>query len=224
MKPITVFISEDHMILRDGLKALLAGEQDICIAGEASNGRDAVTLCQQLQPDVVVMDIQMPKLNGLEATRQIMETVRDTKVIILSASSDPEHLEELLKLGISGYVMKQTAASFLAPAIRAARHGKNYFSPEIARYLMNRRKEGGFGSSHSSQKQLTSRETEVLQLVAEGKTNKEIAAELQISVKTVEKHRHTLMQKLRIRETAGLTRYAIERGFVDCEVRVAVAN
>lgn len=224
MKPITVLISEDHMILRDGLRALLENEQDIDIIGEASNGREAVDICQQLRPEVVVMDIHMPQLNGMEATRQILHTLPNTKVLILSASSDPMHLEELLHLGISGYVMKQTAASFLSTAIRAVRNGETYFSPAIARHLLRLNRGTGSSGSHPAPAQLTSREAEVLQLVAEGKANKEIAAELHISVKTVEKHRHSLMYKLDIHETAGLTRYAIGRGIVDTEVRVAIAD
>lgn len=223
MNPITILLTEDHMILRAGLRSLLADEKDIKIVGEAANGRHAVELCQRLQPHVVVMDIRMPLLNGLEATRQILQTSPDTKILILSASSDPIHLEELMKLHIVGYLLKQSEAELLPTAIRAVHNGAVYFSPAIAKHLERN------AGSHPTQEPLftpglTSREAEVLQLVAESYANKQISAELHISVKTVEKHRQNLMEKLHIHDTAGLTRYAIDRGVIDCEVRVAVAD
>ena len=222
MNSITVLLSEDHMILREGLRALLAGEPDIQIVGEAANGRQAVELCQLLRPHIVVMDIRMPLLNGLEATRQILQALPATKILILSASSDPLHLEQLMKLKIAGYLLKQSEAQLLPAAIRAARNGETYFSPAIARHL--ERQAGNLAEPESScAPLLTSREAEVLQLVAEGNANKQMAAVLHISVKTVEKHRQSLMDKLNIHDTAGLTRYAIDRGFIDSEVRVAVA-
>lgn len=223
MNPITILLSEDHLILRAGLRSLLADEEDIKIVGEAANGQQAVELCLHLQPHVVVMDIHMPRLNGLEATRQIMQALPSTKILILSASSDPIHLEELMKLKISGYLLKQSEAELLPAAIRAAHNGEAYFSPSIARHL---EREAGNPASleHSCSTQLTSREAEVLQLVAEGSANKQISAELHISVKTVEKHRQSLMKKLRIHDIAGLTRYAIDKGVIESEARVAVAD
>lgn len=223
MNSITVLLSEAHMILRVALRALLADEPDIQIVGEAANGHQAVELCQQLQPHLVVMDIHMPMLNGLEATRQIRRTLPATKILILSASSDPVHLDELMKLKIAGYMLKQSEAEQLPSAIRAAHKGEGYFSPAIARHL--ERQAGRHAELiHTGTPHLTSREAEVLQLVAEGNANKQISAELGISVKTVEKHRQSLMGKLKIHDTAGLTRYAIDRGVIDSEVRLAVAD
>jgi DNA-binding NarL/FixJ family response regulator len=214
MTPITILLSEDHMILRAGLRSLLADEKDLKIVGEAANGRQAVELCQHLQPDVVIMDICMPLLNGLEATRQILRARPATKILILSASSDPIHLEELMKLKISGYLLKQSEAELLPAAIRGAHNGAVYFSPAIASLLA--RKPGSRATpEHSCAARLTSRESEVLQLVAEGSSNKQISAQLSVSVKTVEKHRQNLMDKLRIHDTAGLTRYAIDRGVIN---------
>ena len=222
MKPITILLSEDHMILRAGLRSLLAEEEDIKIIGEAANGHQAVELCLDLKPHIVVMDIHMPLLNGLEATRQILRALPSTKILILSASSDPIHLEALMKLKIAGYLLKQSEAELLPAAIRAAHNGESYFSPSIARH-MEREFSNHATLGHSCSTTLTSREAEVLQLVAEGSANKQISAELHISVKTVEKHRQSLMKKLRIHDIAGLTRYAIDRGVIESEVRVALA-
>jgi DNA-binding NarL/FixJ family response regulator len=220
---INILLSEDHLILRDGLRSLLADEQDIRIIGEAANGRQAVELCQHLQPHIVVMDLRMPLLNGLEATRQILRALPATKILILSASSDPIHLEELMMLKIAGYLLKQSEAELLPAAIRTAHNGGTYFSPAIARYL-ERQNSNLAEPGHHRAAPLTSREAEVLQLIAEGKANKQTAAMLNLSVKTVEKHRQSLMKKLDIHDTAGLTRYAIDRGVIDSEVRVAVAD
>jgi DNA-binding NarL/FixJ family response regulator len=209
MNQITVLLSEDHAILRDGLRSLLATEKDIQIVGEACNGREAVEQCLQLHPDVVIMDIGMPTLNGIEATRQILRALPATKVLILSAYTEMARVEEAMSLGASGYLMKQTEARFLPAAIRAARAGRKIMSPAIARYLHGLEKAG-----RPKPKHLTSREAEVLQLVAEGRANKQVSAELNISVKTVQKHRQSLMDKLNIHDTAGLTRYAMANGFV----------
>ena len=223
MNPITILLSEDHMILRAGLRSLLADEEDIKIVGEAANGQQAVELCLHLQPHIVVMDIHMPRLNGLEATRQIIQALPATKILILSASSDPIHLEELMKLKISGYLLKQSEAELLPAAIRKAYNGQSYFSPSIARHL-EREVSNHDTLEHFCTTGLTSREAEVLQLVAEGNANKQISAVLHISVKTVEKHRQSLMKKLHIHDTAGLTRYAIDQGVIDSHVRVPVAG
>ena len=223
MNPITILLSEDHMILRAGLRSLLADEEDIKIVGEAANGHQAVELCLHLQPHIVVMDIHMPLLNGLEATRQILRALPATKILILSASSDPIHLEELMNLKIAGYLLKQSEAELLPAAIRRAYNGQAYFSPSIARQL-ERDVSNHDRLEHSCSYRLTSREAEVLQLVAEGNANKQISAELHISVKTVEKHRQSLMRKLRIHDIAGLTRYAIDQGVIDSRVRGTVTD
>ena len=222
MKQISVLLVEDHTIVREGLRALLATETDIKVVGEADDGRRAVQLAKRLRPEVVVMDIAMPLLNGLEATRRILKVLPATRVLILSAHDDDEYIEQVTLAGAVGYLIKQTSAQILAVAIRQVQKGDTFFSPSIAKRLQshgrgspdNRRlvKMGAAG--------LTSREVEVLQLVAEGKANKQVAAELGISIKTVEKHRQHLMKKLDLHDTAGLTRYAIASGIIEGHVRL----
>ena len=224
MNPITVLLAEDHTIVREGLRALLKLEPDFKIVGEAENGRQAVALVCKLCPDVVVMDIAMPLLNGLEATRQILQTAPSTKVLVLSAHSDDAYVEQVMALGAAGYLVKQTAARVLPDAIRNVHQGKGFFSPTISKRLKDQdTKAMARGDAPGKAPlSLTSREMEVLQLVAEGKANKETAAELHISVKTVEKHRQSLMEKLNIHDTAGLTRYAISAGIIESSVQVTI--
>jgi len=224
MNPITVLLAEDHLIVREGLRALLKSEPDLKVVGEAENGREAVTLSSKLCPDVVVMDIAMPLLNGLEATRQILQATPSTKVLVLSAHSDDAYVEQVMALGAAGYLIKQTAAHVLPEAIREVHKGKSFFSPSISRRRKDHAKKAlargdlpGKGAAP-----LTPREMEVLQLVAEGKANKETAEELHISVKTVEKHRQSLMEKLNIHDTAGLTRHAIATGIIESSVQVTI--
>ncbi len=225
MKQITVLLAEDHVIVREGLRALLKLESDIEIIGEAENGRKAVELARKLSPAVIVMDIAMPLLNGLEATRQILQSSPSSKVLILSAHSDDSYVTRVMELGASGYLIKQTAAHVLPEAIRKVHKGGAFFSPTISTRLKHHDKklhDRGDLSVGKKSVQLTSRETEVLQLIAEGKANKETAAELHISVKTVEKHRQNLMEKLNIHDTAGLTRYAIANGIIESSVEVTI--
>jgi DNA-binding NarL/FixJ family response regulator len=221
MKPITVLLAEDHMIVREGLESLLEPEDDIVVVGQASDGRQAVELTAQLLPDVVVMDITMPLLNGLEATRRILQAHPTTRVLILSAHSDDAYVQQVMELGAAGYLIKQTSAQVLARAVREVFQGHAFFSPAIAERIREPGKSGDrsvLPKPHVAK--LTSREAEVLQLVAEGKANKQVAAELQISIKTVEKHRQHLMEKLGIHDTAGLTRYAIAAGVIESSVQV----
>lgn len=227
MKPakrITVLLADDHMIVREGLRRLLESECDIEVVGEAASGRQAVALTEKLMPDVVVMDIAMPLLNGLEATRQIHKAFPGVKVLILSAHSDDAYVESVTSLGATGYLIKQTSAHFLAEAIREVRKGNTFFSPSVARRHHKRQEESRDrkGMSNTKIAILSSREAEVLQLIAEGEANKQIAAELGISIKTVEKHRDHLMRKLDIHDTAGLTRYAITAGIVECKVQLTI--
>jgi len=224
MNPITVLLAEDHLIVREGLKKLLEAERDIEVVGEAATGRQAVTLTKKLRPAVVVMDIAMPQLNGLEATRQIRQTVPATKVLILSAHSDDAYVESVTALGAAGYLIKQTSAHFLSAAIREVHKGNTFFSPTIAKQHRHHHQPliDLKGRAKTKDTRLTSREIEVLQLVAEGAANKQVAAELGISTKTVEKHRDHLMHKLAIHDTAGLTRYAIAVGIIESSVQVTI--
>ena len=222
MKRIAVLLVDDHTVVRQGLRALLKSEEDIEVIGEAENGRQAVTIAQKTPPDVVVMDVAMPLLNGLEATRQILGLVPSAKILVLTSYGDDECVEQLMHAGAAGYLIKQTAANDLSKAIREVYHGNAFFSPSIAKRLRDHCREA-FSTGQSAKKsgELTTREAEVLQLIAEGFSNKQIAAELSISIKTVEKHRQQVMNKLKIHDVAGLTRYAISKGMVERGVPAA---
>jgi DNA-binding NarL/FixJ family response regulator len=206
--------------VRQGLRALLEAEEDIEIVGEAENGRQAIQLVKKLLPDVAVIDIAMPVLNGLEATRQITRSVPATKVLILSSYSDDEYVQQSTEAGAAGYLVKQTAANELLKAIREAQRGNAYFSPAIAKRLRDQCRQAFVTGQpgHKRPDYLTTREAEVLQLIAEGRANKQIAAELCISIKTVEKHRQQVMNKLNIHDVAGLTRHAIAKGIIETNV------
>ena len=224
MKRITILLAEDHMVVREGLLALLKVERDIEVIGEAETGRQAVALARKLRPAVILMDIAMPLLNGLEATRQILKALPATRVIILSAHGDDAYVEQVISMGAAGYLLKQSSANVLSKAVREVHKGNSFFSPAIAKRLVHREQKS---PTHTGQlkrqiMRLSSREVEVLQLIAEGKANKETAAELGISVKTVEKHRDHLMQKLNIHDTAGLTRYAISTGIIESSVQLTI--
>lgn len=222
MPKITVLLAEDHTVVRQGLCALLSAEPDIEVVGEAETGREAVEMVAKLLPDVVVMDIAMPQLNGLEATRQILRKSTSTKIVILSTYSDEEYVEQLTNAGAIGYLVKQTAASDLVRAIHEAKLGNVFFSPSIARRMLDNCRRAFLEGKPASRTapSLTSRQCEVLQLIAEGMTNKAIAAELCISVKTVEKHRQQVKNKLNLHDIAGLTRYAIAHGIVESKAHL----
>ncbi len=224
MEQITVLLAEDHTIVREGLRMLLEAEEDIVVVGEADNGRKAIQLAKKLRPAVVVMDIAMPLLNGLEATRRIRKAIPATKVLILSAHSDEEYVEQVIALGAAGYLIKQTSASYLSKAIREVQKGNTYFSPSVAHRLGNldQKPSDQRGLVRKKGPALSSREMEVLQLIAEGRANKQVARELGISIKTVEKHRQHLMAKLDLHDTAGLTRYAISTGIIESHIRLTL--
>lgn len=224
MNPITVLLVEDHQIVREGFRLLLKHEPDIEVVGEAASGRQAVQLARKLSPAVIVMDIAMPLLNGLEATRQIRANFPVIKVLILSAYSDEAYVRQMLELGASGFLLKQTSSVNLAAAIREVQKGNTFFSPAISKRLncSEQKPLDGAGDLKRRSSRLSSREVEVLQLIAEGKPNKQVALELGVSFKTVDKHRQHLMSKLNIHDVAGLTRYAIAEGIIESQVRVTI--
>jgi DNA-binding NarL/FixJ family response regulator len=222
MKRITVLLAEDHMVVREGFRKLLETELDIEVIGEAQTGRQAVELTRKLRPAVVVMDIAMPLLNGLEATRQIRKAFPDTKVIILSAHSDDAYVDQAIAIGAVGFLLKQTSSHNLSVAIREVQKGNTFFSASVSKRLHNQKAPAKGAALRRKVACLSSRELEVLQLIAEGKANKETAAELGISIKTVEKHRQNLMAKLNIHEISGLTRYAIGAGIIESSVQLTI--
>jgi DNA-binding NarL/FixJ family response regulator len=224
MKRITVLLAEDHTIVREGFRKMLELEDDFEIVGEAQDGRQAVALVKKFHPEAVLMDIAMPLLNGLEATRQLLKAVPTTKVIMLSAHSDDAYVKNATDSGAVGFLLKQTSAHDVCRAIREVQKGKTFFSPSITKHLnhLNPQSLGRTGAFSKKAAELTSREMEVLQLIAEGKANKETASELGIGIKTVEKHREHLMEKLDIHDTASLTRYAISAGIIENSVQLTI--
>lgn len=207
------------MIVRQGLKQLLATAADVEVVGEAETGEAAVREARKLKPRVVLLDIAMPLLNGIDAARQIRKYVPSTGILILSTYHEDHEVREAIAAGAQGYMMKESASSELLNAVRAVGAGQSFFSPEISRRMV-RQTRGAFLSKgeHALPAQtLTERELEVLRLVAEGNANKQTGAKLGISIKTVEKHRQALMNKLQIHEAASLTRYAIAKGVIPCD-------
>lgn len=219
-QPIGVLIADDHTIVRRGLVSLLSLADGIEVVGEAADGRLAVDLALKLDPDVVLMDVSMPGLNGLEATRQLKKESPQIKVLVLSAHDNEEYVLQVMRSGANGYILKNSSAEELYAAIRAVHTGQAFFSPSVSRILLDSFKEAGThaGSDASSRQlpdsRLTSREREVLQLIAEGKTHQEAASLLHISARTVDTHCSNIMKKLDIHESAGLAAYAIKNGIV----------
>ena len=215
---IKVFLADDHAVVRDGLQALLDGELDISVVGSASNGRDAVRQVRKIDPDVVVMDIAMPELNGIEATARICEDCPDIRVIILSMHDTSEHIFQALKAGARGYLIKESAGKEVIKAVRAVHSGRRYLSQKIEEkvienYIQTRKK----APDRSPLEKLSFREREILQLVVEGKSSTEIAEILFISPKTVETYRSRLMQKIGIKDIPGLVKFAIQHGLTSIE-------
>jgi two-component system response regulator NreC len=213
-----VLLVEDHIVVRQGIKALLSDEPDLEIVGEADNGREALSLVSELRPDVVLMDISMPGLNGIEATRQIRQRYADVKVVVLSMHASEEYVFQMLRAGASGYVLKQSDSSEVLTAIRAATSGGSFLSPPISRTVIDdyvhRAETRGRADDMDL---LTSREREVLQLLAEGLSNREIAQQLNISIKTVETHRSNMMNKLGVSSKTELVKYALRKGWAALE-------
>jgi len=222
-KIISVLLADDHQIVLEGLASLLRAEEDMQVIGCAVDGLQAVQLEAELHPDVVVMDIAMPGLNGLEATRHILLHNPGARVVLLSAHRDNVYIERAQALGVSGFLIKQSSAHVLAKSIRDVNAGGTCYSPGIAKTLRNRREDacGRDGDPAPIPVKLTPREAETLQMVAEGNANKQMADLMGISIKTVEKHRDNLMRKLDIHDTAGLTRYAIATGVIQAHTPTA---
>jgi len=216
--PITVFVADDHAIVREGLVNLLSSQPDIRVVGTAIDGRQAVSEVVKLQPEVVVMDIAMPQMNGIEAAREIRERAPQARVVILSMHSSVEHVHHALAAGAYGYVLKQSVAQEIIDAVRAVRAGRRYLSPVIAEVVAEVIAEGiGRGAGESPLESLSKRERQVLQLVAEGRSSAHIAATLHLSPKTVDTYRSRIMQKLRIGDAAGLIKFAIQHGLTSLE-------
>jgi DNA-binding NarL/FixJ family response regulator len=211
-KPIRVLVADDHMIVRTGIRHVLESEPGFEVVGEAGNGAEALSLAAALLPDVVVLDISMPDVSGLELAAQLRDT-GDCRVLILSMHNNAEYVLESVRAGADGYLLKDTAATELRTAIRAVCQGESYFSPPVASRL-SAAVRGERDQGPAGLEQLTAREREVLLGIAQGRTNKEIATELHISHRTVETHRESLMRKLQIRTVAELTRFALGAGIL----------
>lgn len=215
MDKIRLVLADDHTILRDGIRALLEDQSDMLVVGEAEDGRQTVQLTHELRPEIVLMDIGMPLLNGLEATRQIKRDHPDIQVLVLTMHENEEYIREVLAAGASGYVLKQAAASELVAAIRAVHRGEAVLSPVITRVVIQDYLRSEAAQPVTASNELTSREREVLQLIAEGHTSKEIAEMLYLSVKTVQAHRTSLMQKLDLHDRGDLIKYAIQKKIIE---------
>lgn len=218
---IRVLLVDDHKIVRDGLRSMLAKQMDIEVVGEAENGRDAISLTRKTQPNVVIMDIGLRELNGIDATRQLVAESPGVRVIALSMHSDRRYVAEMLAAGASGYLLKDSAFDELATAIRAAAEGRVFLSQRVAGVVVDdyvRHLSGEAGEVRpTAGRTLSAREREVLQLIAEGASTKEIASRLHLSVKTIETYRRQIMGKLDIHNIAGLIKYAVREGLASLE-------
>ncbi|MBI1791438.1 MAG: response regulator transcription factor [Acidobacteria bacterium] len=210
-----ILLADDHKVLRSGLRRILEEHSDLTVVGEAADGREAVDLANALEPDIIVMDIGMPQMNGMEATRQILQRHPRTNVLILSMYSDENYLIQVLRAGARGYLLKDSAEGELIDAVRSVNSGQPFFSPQIAKLLVgdNMQRLRHEGASDTLEL-LTPREREVLQLIAEGKSNKEAAAALFVSPTTIETHRARIMDKLDLHSTAEIVLYAVRKGVI----------
>ena len=210
-KKTRILLADDHAVVRNGFRRILSAEADMEVVGEAANGQEALDRAAELQPDVVVMDVTMPELNGIEATRRLMESSPRTRVLALSMHKDGVYVREILRAGARGYLLKDSGESDLLAAVRAVARGEGYLSPAVSDAVLNDYRRHVTDPVDL----LTSREREVLQLIAEGKTNKEVATHLNLSVYTVEAHRGRIMEKLNLHSTGELVRFALRNGLID---------
>ena len=211
MKRIRILLADDHGVVRQGFKMILDAQADMEVVGEAANGRAAVELAERLKPDIVVMDVAMPELNGIEATRRLAESAPHVRVLALSMHKDSVYVRETLRAGARGYLLKDSGANDLVAAVRAVASGEGYLSPAVSNAVLDDYRR----HVTNAMDLLTSREREVLQMLAEGKTNKEIAAILNLSVYTVDAHRGHIMEKLNLHSINELVRFAVRNGMID---------
>jgi len=211
MKRIRILLADDHAVVRHGFKMILAAQTDMEIVGEAGNGREAVELAENLQPDIAVMDVAMPELNGIEATRRLAQSAPRTRVLALSMHKDSVYVREILRAGARGYLLKDSPAGELVAAVRAIASGEGYLSPAVSNAVLDDYRKHVTNPIDL----LSSREREVLQMLAEGKTNKEIAGVLNLSVYTVDAHRGRIMEKLNVHSINELVRFALRNGLID---------
>lgn len=215
MSKIRILIADDHSIVREGVCMILDGQEDFEVVGEASTGRQALEESRRLRPDVVVMDISMPDMNGIEATKKIRSELSGTQVMGLTMHEDESYVFELLKAGAAGYVLKRAAAEDLVAAVRAAHQGEAFLYPTVAKMVVQDFLQRATAQDQATLDGLTDREREVLTLIAEGLTNQEIAGRLYISIKTVQTHRAHIMEKLNLHDRTELVRYAIRKGLIE---------
>lgn len=208
---ITILLADDHNIVRQGLKLILGAQPDLKVVGEAGNGKEAVELAQQLKPDIILMDVAMPEVNGIEATKRIVAANSRARVLVLSMHKEAVYVREILKAGARGYILKDAIDTELLSAVRSVAQGDGYVSPAVSGSLLNDHAQ----KSNDPADALSPREREVLKLIAEGKTNKEVATHLNLSVYTVDSHRSKIMEKLNLHSTGELVRFAIKRGLAD---------
>jgi DNA-binding NarL/FixJ family response regulator len=216
MTQIRVLLADDHKLVRAGIRSLLERMPDMEVVAEASDGHEAIRLVEQNEPQIVLMDLAMPRLNGLEATRHLTRTFPEVRVLILSIYSDEEHVYQALRAGAAGYLLKGAATEELELAIRSVARGETYLSPPVSKPVIMeyiRRTNVGL----TSRERLSPRQAQILKLIAEGRTTKQVALELAISVKTVETHRSALMARIGVHDVAGLVRYAVKVGLVDLQ-------